>query len=105
MERVSNKPGRNPAWTEPAVEDRGESDAAELYRRLYERAVADRDEALLKARRFESAWEASVARRAALERALQRLLDASRHRWGYSPRVFIARLRATAALRGIDPLD
>jgi hypothetical protein len=105
MSVVSNKPGRNPGWPEVAPERVDGTDAADLYRHLYERAIADRDEALMDARGFESACEASVSRHLALEHALRRLLDETRQRGGYSPRVFIARWRAKAALRGADRLD
>jgi hypothetical protein len=106
MERVSDKPGRNPGWTEAAHDGSLETaDVPDLYRRLYERAIADRDQALVDARVFEGAWQASVSRCTALEDALLRLLDETRQRRGYSPRVFVARLRAKASLRGVEPLD
>ena len=105
VERVSDKPGRNPGWTETAHGSVHAADGADLYRRLYERAIADRDQALVDARGFESAWQASVSRCVALEHALRRLLDETRQRRGYSPRVFIARLRAKASLRSVQPLD
>lgn len=47
---------------------------------------------------------AGAAARQKLERALQDLLDATRQRHGYSPREFVARMRAEAALRP-EPAD
>jgi len=77
---------------------------AEELERLYGEACEQRDRALGDARKFERAWVASAARRDALNRALARLLRASK-RLGYRPREFVARARAHAVLTGIDPFD
>jgi hypothetical protein len=97
VETVSKKRERR-----PAAKRAGAADGAtgpEDYRHLYRRALAARDEAIREADRLGSAWEASVVERNGLERALVELLEVTRLKRGYSPRVFVARLRAKAALR------
>jgi hypothetical protein len=76
---------------------------AEHYRRLYEQTSAELRAARAAIRDLEEAWGQSVERRLAIERALVRLLESTGKR--SSPRALVARSRARAALRGVDPFD
>jgi hypothetical protein len=98
-------PGGEAGLATSELHPRGESDAEDHYRHLYERVCADLEGARAAVRDLEEAWSQSVERRLAVERALRRLLEATRPRVSDPPRTLIARSRARAALHGIDPLD